>query len=355
MPGGRGYYHQLFLKLALFGCLCFVMQWTMGRSWAQELEVPDSWAAPEALIHIDSGSHDHPGMSFAVIVDKSRQQINLYRYDGYWRLVAKWSCSTGRVAGPKEMEGDQRTPEGVYFATRNVGQRYLTETYGARALPLDYPNWLDRHLSRTGSAIWLHGTSKPLQERDSNGCIVLENPTINRLAHYIRLNRTPVIIVERVRLQAVKEAHEVAGTLLSAAGQWHEAMMHGSYDEFRRWYGNHAAPSMQWWRQWCRQRRNGGVQSAYRSLMGQRAIYKCGDYYVLLFDHHLRTACRSEWVGRRKLYLSLIANRVRIIGDTFQAAPVRRKDPLIHAWRKLWKEVPNERKVAAKPKIDQDT
>lgn len=306
-----------------------------GTGRAQELSLPPLWAVPEALVYSDSGPHDHPGLSFALIVDKSRQQVNLYRYDSYWRTIAKWPCSTGKLAGPKTYEGDQRTPEGVYFVTRDVGPRFLTETYGARALPLDYPNWLDRHLSRSGSAIWLHGTNRPLKARDTNGCIVLDNVTIERLAPYLRLNRTPVIIVDRLRLWASKNARHAADAILGAARQWHAALMQGSYQEFAQWYAPGAAPSMQWWRKWCRERRRGSLEADCQSFMAQRAIYRSGDCYVLMFDHVLNNASRSQWVGRRKLFWSLDGSRARICGGTYQTVPGRRREPLLRAWRRF--------------------
>lgn len=320
----------------LYGCLCFlVLVPGAGTSWALDSALPPLWAVPEALVYSDAGVYDHPGLSFALIVDKNRQQVNLYRFDGYWRKIAKWPCSTGKLKGPKSTEGDQRTPEGVYFVTRDVGPRFLTETYGARALPLDYPNWLDRHLSHTGSAIWLHGTNKPLRSRDTNGCIVLENAAIEQLAPYLRLNRTPVIIVDRLRLWASKYVRQVADVILSAACQWHAALMHGRHDEFARWYVPQAAPSMQWWQKWCRERRSDPLEDDCRSIMAQRAIYRSGDYFVLVFDHVLSGAGRSQWVGRRKLYWHLDGDRPQICGDTYQAVPGRRRDPLLSAWRQF--------------------
>jgi len=322
----------------------------VGRIWAQDFQVSVSRAIPETLVYVDAGIYDHPGMSFAVIVDKSRQQVNLYRHDGYWQMVAKWPCSTGKLPGPKEMEGDQRTPEGVYFATRDVGPQFLTQTYGARALPLDYPNWLDRHLSRSGSAIWLHGTNKPLQARDSNGCVVFENAAIKRLAPYIRLNRTPVIIVDRLRLWAIKDARKATDVILNAASRWHEALMQGSYRELRQFYERNAAPSMQWWQKWCRLRQRATLGDDYNSHIGQRAIYKWGRDYVLLFDHVLSAGSHSQWVGRRKLYLNLDGSTVRIFGDTYQSFPGGRHDPLLRAWRVFQAVEERDSQVAANEK-----
>jgi hypothetical protein len=337
----------------LHGWLCFLAFFPAARpSLAQDFSLPPLWAVPEALVYSDAGLYDHPGLSFAVIVDKSHQQVNLYRYDGYWRMIGKWPCSTGRLTGPKQIEGDQRTPEGVYFVTRDVGPRFLTETYGSRALPLDYPNWLDRHLARTGSAIWLHGTNKPLQDRDSNGCIVLENATIEQLAPYLRLNRTPVIITDQLRLWALKNARQAADVILGAAHKWHAALIHGSYAQICQCYEPGAMPSIQWWRKWCR-RRKLPLEAHCRSLMAQQAIYRYGDYYVLIFDHVLSGATQSRWVGRRKLYWHLNGSRAHICGDTYQMVPRKHRDPLICAWRMFNATGKKDNRVAANEKNKQ--
>jgi murein L,D-transpeptidase YafK len=328
---------NLLSRVFLFcGCLCLpaLFPGAAGAGCSREC-LPPLWAVPEALVYSDAGLYDHPGLSFALIVDKRRQKVILFRYDGYWRTMARWPCSTGKLAGPKTIEGDQRTPEGIYFTTRDVGPRFLTDTYGARALPLDYPNWLDRRLSHSGSAIWLHGTNKPLQPRDTNGCVVLENETIKRLAPYLRLNRTPVIIVDRLRLWPAKNARHAATAILSAADQWHTALVKGNYDEFAQWYEPQAAPSKQWWKKWCRERHRAAPDGKCRSLMSQRAIYRSADYYVLIFDHVLSDASRSRWVGRRKLYWTLDGNRARICGGSYQTVPGSRREPLLRAWRQF--------------------
>ncbi len=319
--------------------------------WGQGAGICPPGTAPNSLVYSDSAEEGHPNKPFAVIVDKSRQQLVLYRHKERWQEVARWSCSTGKHAGPKKKEGDKKTPEGIYFVTRKVGQRYLTATYGSQALPLDYPNWLDKQQRRTGSAIWLHGTNKPLQARDSNGCVVLENSAIELLARHIRLNRTPVIIVDRIQTYPVGLATEFAARILAAGDKWHAAMMHGSYHDFSKCYTSGAAPGMKWWQLWCRQRREHGMDaSMYRSVMDQRAIYRSGKVYVLLFDQILKSPTRSIRVGRRKLYLSMEEDRVRIVGETYQFTESGTKDPLLTAWYQLWKTSEGHRKMAAKVK-----
>lgn len=337
------------LKASWLWVLPMFLLLTSNPGWAQGKAICPPGTIPRSLVYAEPGDAEHSKQPFAVIVDKSRQTVVLYRYEQRWQEVTRWPCSTGKHAGPKTMEGDRKTPEGVYFVTREVGRRYLSSTYGSRALPLDYPNWLDRQQSRTGSAIWLHGTNKTLQARDSNGCVVLENSTIDQLAGFIHVNHTPVIIVQRIQEYPAGLSAEQSAKILTAGEQWHAALMSGSYQDFRKCYAGGAAPGMRWWQRWCRQRRRYGIDAGtFRSIVNQRAIYRSGKVYVLLFDHLLQSCSQVVRAGRRKLYLNMEQGRVLIAGDPYQITDGSGKDPLFTAWYRLWRTSGRHRKVVAK-------
>ena len=348
-------YKMIFVRLWTISWLLLVVVAVPQQALASEPAKGPSKAFPDVLVYADSdmGQGAHP--SYVIIVDKARQQIRLYNGQDQWRTIGKWPCSTGKQTGPKAREGDQKTPVGVYFAVREVDRRFLSDTYGNRALPLDYPNDLDRRSARSGSAIWLHGTNRPLQPRDSNGCVVLENHVIDQLARYIQLNRTPVIIVERAHLWLGKKALRLADRILTAANQWHDGMMYGSYRDFTRQYVEGARPSMKWWRRWCRYRRKKVMDDAFVSQMRRRAIYRSGRHFVLLFDHHLKRGAYDEWAGYRKLYFIVEEDRVSIVAGGFQFAPKTGDDPLFCAWRKLWQKSEQRSRIAVTQNGDKNS
>ena len=49
-------------------------------------------------------------------------------------------CTTGQAQGDKQVRGDLKTPEGVYFVVRKRTERLDFEEYGGEAYILDYPN-----------------------------------------------------------------------------------------------------------------------------------------------------------------------------------------------------------------------
>ncbi|GIW42294.1 MAG: hypothetical protein KatS3mg076_2871 [Candidatus Binatia bacterium] len=143
-----------------------------------------------------------PAGDRVVVVEKSAQTLRLYRKVGD-RLVLEevFPCSTGRGVGAKKLEGDGKTPDGVYLITDFLPGNRLAEFYGDFALPLNYPNAWDRREGRTGHGIWIHGTDRLAQAswaRETRGCIVLRNSDLLELAERLEPGGTPVVVAERV-------------------------------------------------------------------------------------------------------------------------------------------------------------
>ncbi len=145
------------------------------------------------------------GSEYAILVDKSQQKVFVYHRDNPYKPHRIYTCSTGENQGPKLRENDRKTPEGVYFFVRAFDKRELLPIYGSRAYALDYPNVIDRREGKNGHGIWFHGLNKPLKPRDTNGCVALENPDIDDLANFIRIDDTPVIVSEKIEMLAPRK------------------------------------------------------------------------------------------------------------------------------------------------------
>jgi murein L,D-transpeptidase YafK len=295
---------------------------------------------PAPLIAVESRGDPYPG--YMVLVDKQRQRLHLWEVkDGRFSEVFSVACSTGEAAGRKARSGDKKTPEGVYFFTKEHPDRDLAPIYGSRAFPIDYPNFMDRLAGRGGNSIWLHGTNKKLKPRDSNGCIVVENSAIDRLAGYITLHRTPIIIVGKLRASdgsAVQPIRQAVSAVLSG---WRSALADGSYHDYLRHYDADFLPDIGWWREWTRQRgRMAAERAAVSVALENTGIYRHGSLYTVLFDQYLRSPFEAVFIGTRKLFLKEGADGFRIVGDVDQslAEPLKGAKPghaLVAACRNL--------------------
>ena len=207
----RGYGHR-FLAILLF---LFIV-------WPLPLRAAYTGPVPEGLLKLTSG--------FAVFVDKKEQKVYVFQSrDGGLDKVFEAPCSTGKVRGAKLAEGDAKTPNGIFFATRFATVPDATSTYGSMVYYLDYPNLFDRRAGRNGDNIWIHGTNKPLQPNQSNGCVTLRNPDIENLSRYIYIGETPIIIEESVKWVAQKESRPDGEELERLARRWTKTMIDGDW------------------------------------------------------------------------------------------------------------------------------
>jgi L,D-transpeptidase YnhG len=134
----------------------------------------------------------------AIAVDASRSRLYLLENSAAGpHVVADYYISVGKLGIEKTIEGDQRTPLGIYFITSSVDRKLLKDFYGAGALPINYPNPYDLRRGKTGGGIWLHGV--PPQQfarapRATDGCVALSNPDLKTLLSTVEIRSTPVVI-----------------------------------------------------------------------------------------------------------------------------------------------------------------
>ena len=159
------------------------------------LDMPPAGMIPSNFVNL-SASVRHV---IAVDTSKSRLYVFAHTPQGM-QLINHFYTTIGRNGVHKRVEGDQRTPLGVYFVGRQIPGDKLPELYGKGALTVNYPNDWDRQQGRTGSGIWLHGVPSDQFARvpqASDGCVVLSNPDIDFLMQSID-RRTPVLIAEKL-------------------------------------------------------------------------------------------------------------------------------------------------------------
>jgi murein L,D-transpeptidase YafK len=171
----------------------------------------DPLLMPAELLHLA------PGTS-AAVVDLGAYRMYIYREEaGAVVKVAEYSVSIGENGGHKQVEGDKRTPVGVYFIESYLPGSRLPDLYGAGAFPVNYPNFWDRRLGRTGSGIWVHGTEKGVVSRpprSSRGCVTVSNPNFEMLYRQVAVGSSAVVFTDTIDWLApvavARLQHEVA-------------------------------------------------------------------------------------------------------------------------------------------------
>lgn len=173
---------------------------------------------PSSLLDIG----DHP---YVIVADLPEGRLYLYEnYNGEPKLVRDYYMTVGSSGYGKTVEGDNKTPIGVYQINRYIEGSALPDLYGKGAFPVNYPNRYDRFLKRTGYGIWLHGTPSDTYARSpfaSEGCFVLSNDDLLDIGQFVSAkNKTPVILSDEIEWLSMSELQQKRASMLKVINQW---------------------------------------------------------------------------------------------------------------------------------------
>jgi len=202
--------------------------------WRHYLSPPVPNRLPSSLVKL-SDQQEH-----AIVVDMNSSRLYLYEnHNGEPRLLNDFYATIGKNGGGKYVEGDQKTPVGVYFVTGFIEPEELPDLYGDGAFPINYPNAWDQRHGRTGYGIWLHGTpsatfSRP--PRDSNGCIIVSNMDLNTISPYMQKGHTPVILTDSIAWISIAEWKSRQSRFDAYVEQWRKDWESRDTDLYLRHY-----------------------------------------------------------------------------------------------------------------------
>lgn len=187
---------------------------------------------PSEIFQLDNKFTHH-----VLVVEKSTHMLHLYsNEDQIPKLVKKYKIATGKIKGNKQIQGDKKTPEGIYIFQQFHSDKELIEKYGsngliygAGAFTTNYPNVMDDRASKTGGGIWLHSTdddSRVSKGLDSKGCVVAVDADLKDISQYIDLKNTPIIIKQNISFMAkeswLKNKEEISNVVNTWAKAWKE-------------------------------------------------------------------------------------------------------------------------------------
>jgi len=187
-----------------------------ARARAKLVSVP-AGSLPAAIVQLA------PATDTVLLVESDRSRVwVLARRSDRVEVIASHYVTVGQQGVGKEREGDRRTPLGVYRIQNEIAGAKLTDFYGPYALPLDYPNTLDRARAKTGSGIWVHGVPSDRYARPplaSDGCVVLANEDLLALRKYAKPGRTTVLVVPQTTWLSPTAWRKMAADQLAALPQ----------------------------------------------------------------------------------------------------------------------------------------
>lgn len=291
---------------------------SFALSQAEETRVP------AALIY-----HQYPGAN-VLLVDKRECSLNVYQFQRHWKLLKRFECTTGRRSGDKRREGDLKTPTGVYYFSNawNSQDLYsmygsMAKLYGAGAFELNYPNMIDRHFyRRNGSGIWLHGTegTKPVATR---GCISTSNNDFLRVAQYINLNETPVIIEESIQYTDEKSMVRTRMELLRFLSQWVKDWEGTDTGKYLAHYSKDFRTDYHTYRSWYRHKNHiNGINEDRHIYISNISVFQSKGLFAVRFLQNYSSTEHND-VGLKHLWVQREADQsLRIISETWEPRPL---------------------------------
>ncbi len=252
-----------------------------------------------------------PMQKNAIVVDGIRSRVYIYENaNGTPRLVKDYYTTLGRYGIDKTLEGDKKTPIGVYHITSQIPGAKLPDLYGWGAFPINYPNEWDRLLGKTGYGIWLHGVPSDTYARAlwaSDGCIALANPDIEALGQYVQTGVTSVIIAERVEWITLQAWRVERDAFMRQLEKWRsdwESLDAGRYlAHYARGFRSDSMDLLAW--QDHKQRVNAGKSWIKVSLNNLSVFRSPGkrDLIAVTFDQDYRSNNLAQQTTKRQYWI----------------------------------------------------
>ena len=175
-----------------------------------------------------------------ITCDKEKSKLALFvkNKEEKYELAKEHNAFTGKNSGDKTLEGDLKTPVGIYRIVNKLSKETnLDSFYGPLAFVTSYPNIYDRYQKKNGHGIWIHGLPTA-QERDSytKGCIAIENESIECLGRKINHKNT-LLIINNTKVEQ-NFSKELLASLLSELFKWRYTWIYSDIDGYLNFYSS---------------------------------------------------------------------------------------------------------------------
>lgn len=238
------------------------------------------------------------------------------------QVLMNYQVAIGKQDGDKQVRGDNKTPEGIYLAQTHIDGKDLPVRYGPLAIPLDFPNPIDRFFKKTGSGIWLHGVedNKRISEaKVTEGCVAFYNEDIKEISNFLNPKQALIVIDK----QEYKYNHEQQKELQQATLQWIDAWKQRNLDTYSSFY--HSDFSYRNMNQKEYSRYKGRVFASYKKMtvnMNDIRILTHPKYAIAIMNQEFDGDGRFISNGRKMLYWTKdTSGKWRIISEIFSDLP----------------------------------
>lgn len=282
----------------------------------KELTTKNYWKKYLLDKNVDFGYYE--SKKFLILAQKGAKEIFLYKVDRKdQNLLLRDSVIVGEKDGDKQLEGDLKTPEGVYDLTKKLTK--LDQFYGPLALVTSYPNTFDKTLNKKGHGIWIHGM--PLNESREDytkGCIALDNLRLKELDKSIDFNKSILLISDENFKKASKEDISI---ILSSIFKWKEAWKESDINSYLKFYSNsfkrHDGMTINQFKAYKKRIFSKNEKKKIKFSNINITPYPNSlkkQMYKIVMDEDYKTKYYT-FVGKKELYIELKNNKIEILAE----------------------------------------
>ena len=234
--------------------------------------------------------------------------------------LGTFRVATGKVEGDKQVEGDNKTPEGIYFSQSIINGNTLPAKYGPFAIPLNFPNPIDLMEKKTGYGIWLHGVkdnTRIEQSKITEGCIAFYNQDIDLLSELLSPRQSMIMITNDIL--SINNRHHI-NAIANQHNKWLSSWQDRDIDTYISLYDD--GFSYKRMNKSGYKRHKARIFSSYNQIhLEQRdtRIIVHNKYGLSISNQFFRGDKRYKSQGRKHLYWRLSTNNQwRIIVEDFK-------------------------------------
>ncbi|MEO0442817.1 MAG: L,D-transpeptidase family protein [Pseudomonadota bacterium] len=271
--------------------------WLVAQETALGSRPVSSALQPAALIEVA------PRYRYALIAELDAGKLHIFerKPNGGFSRVKTMEVSIGKEGYGKQVEGDNKTPIGVYRITSHLTNEQLDDFYGNAAYPVNYPNAWDKLHQRTGYGIWLHAEPIGLLEktrplRDSNGCVVLSNNDIDQLKHYLDIGYTYIVLTPRMQMTSAEAVSDLRNTLYQRINAWQLAWESRKPQAYLDFYSQSFSNLTKDWSAWAQYKtRINGLKTFIDVNISDVGIYRYPNEENLLWVEYYQSYRSSNY------------------------------------------------------------
>jgi len=282
---------------------------------------------------------------YALGVDKKSRLLYLLKVEDDIPKIEKTfnDILVGEANGDKEIEGDKKTPEGIYYITSFIPGEKLPEVYGLGAFPLNYPNFYDKLLGKTGYGIWIHGKNqKDPGDNTTEGCVAIENSGIKQLTSLNMIN-TPVVISKKLKFLGRDRYFSQRAFWMSFLNDFINAWQKNDADKFQSYlHTDFKNEQNQDYYQYIMEKKRLMELYPYRRInIDNIKVFVENDSEVVFDFNQLYCADNIISEGRKKIYLAKEFGDYKIVAEKFfprgsLTMTEKLTEKFINDWKVAW-------------------